>query len=430
MLSKLHLAIPVLALLGGPFSTAIADPGQERRDDFAITNVRIFDGTRMTPEATIVVRDGFIAAVGRNVVPPAGVDTLDGTGATLLPAFIDAHAHAHFRQDLERALQFGVGTELDMWTSRTFVRRMKREQAQGGASDRADLRSAINPGTTPGGYPYAIFPGPSGPTLSSPEEAEGFIEDRVREGSDHVKLMIEDGSLVGFDLPVLSRPTVRALVDAAHDRGRLVVAHVTERVHARNAVKDGVDGLAHLFVDRVADPAFLQLAVSRGIFVSPTLAAIEAFITTAGGEAIIADPDLGPYLTEEEIAFLLTPPPPSFLTEENFEILKQSTLLLQAAGVPLLAGTDVPTHGVSLHRDLELMVEAGLTPIQALRAATSTPAAVHGLADRGRIAPGLRADLLLVDGNPATNIKATRKILKLWKGGREVERQLAGRRSE
>lgn len=426
MNTRLHLAFPLLALLTTSLSPATAAPPHRPQDDFAITNVRVFDGAVVIPETTVVVRDGRIATIAEDAVLPAGIVTIDGTGATLLPAFIDAHAHAHFRQDLERALQFGVGTELDMWTDKGFVRRMKREQAKGRAHDRADLRSAISPAATPGGYPYAIFAGTSGPTLSSPEEAEDFIEDRLREGSDHIKFMIEDGSLVGFDLPVLSRATVRALVDAAHDRGRITVAHVTEQSHARDAVEDGIDGLAHLFVDEVADAAFLQLAVGEGIFVTPTLATIEAFVTTAGGEALIADPDLAPYLTQEEIAYLLTPPPPSLITEENLGFLWQSTGLLQAAGVPLLAGTDTPTHGVSLHRDLELMVEAaGLTPIEALRTATSAPATAYGLADRGRIAPGLRADLLLVEGDPTTDIKATRAIRKIWKAGREIERQLA-----
>jgi imidazolonepropionase-like amidohydrolase len=104
----------------------------------------------------------------------------------------------------------------------------------------------------------------------------------------------------------------------------------------------------------------------------------------------------------------------------------QAVAQLQAAGVPILAGTDAPnpgtTYGASLHGELELYVEAGLTPLQALVAATSAPAAAFHMPDRGRIAPGLRADLLLVNGNPDEEIKATRNIVAIYKQGHEVDR--------
>jgi hypothetical protein len=94
--------------------------------------------------------------------------------------------------------------------------------------------------------------------------------------------------------------------------------------------------------------------------------------------------------------------------------------------VRILAGTDAPNpgtaHGATIHRELELLVAAGLTPAEALGSATSVPAASFGLADRGRIAPGLRADLLLVDGDPTADIKATRAIAGVWKQGEPVDR--------
>lgn len=394
-------------------------------DDFAITNVRVFDGTRVIPEATVVVKNGRIKAVGPNAVIPSGFPVIDGTGSTLLPGMIDAHAHAWTRQNLERAIQFGVTTEMDMWSDRQFANRMRREQDRTGAPYRADHFSAINPATTPEGYPYNFTPDiVETPTLSSPEEAEQFVADRIAEGSNHLKIMLEDGSDFGFDATPLSRATVRALTQAAHRRGILAVAHVTEQEHAADAVRAGVDGLEHVFVDELASPAFIHLAKRKGIFVVGTLNTEEAFITTAGGESIIADPDLGPYLTEEEIQSLLTPGPPSPLTLQNLEIAKENVRRLHAAGVPILAGTDVFTHGVSIHRDLELLVEAGLQPVDALTGATSAAARAFGFTDRGRIAPGLRADLLLVAGDPTANIKATRAIQRIWKAGVEVEREL------
>ncbi len=406
-------------------AVAVAAPAATVSDSFAIANVRVFDGSRVIPEATVIVRNGRIRAVGPNVIPPSGLPVIDGTGSTLLPGLIDAHAHAWARRDLERAAQFGVTTEMDMWTDRRFANRMRREQERTGAPDRADHFSAINPATTPEGYPYNFTPDVvETPTLSSPEEADQFVARRIAEGSNHLKLMLEDGSTGGFDVPILSRATVRALTRAAHRRGILAVAHVTEKVHAVNAVEDGVDGLEHVFVDEITDPAFIHLAKRKGIFVVGTLNAEEALITTAGGESIVADPDLGPYLTEEEVLSLLTPPPPTPLTLENLEIAKENVRRLHAAGVPILTGTDVFTHGVSIHRDFELLVQAGLEPVDVLTGATSAAATAFGFADRGRIAPGLRADLLLVAGDPTANIKATRAIQRIWKAGVEVEREL------
>lgn len=414
--------LTALALALLPLGAAAA-PLAPVSDSFAITNVRVFDGSEVIPLATVVVLDGRISAVGADAVVPLGIPTIDGTGMTLMPGMIDGHAHARSRHELERAAMFGVTTEMDMWSTPQFARSARREQERNGAPYRADHLSAINPATTPEGYPYFLTPHEhEKPTLSSPEEAEEFVADLVRLGANHLKIMIEDGSWTGTPLQVLSRPTVQALTRETRERGMLAVAHVTEIVHARGAIEDGVDGLVHTFIDELADPAFVQLAVERGIFLVGTLSAEEAFITNSGGASLIVDPELGPYLTPEEIASLLTPGPPSFITAENLAIGRENVRRLHEAGVLILAGTDQATHGVSIHRDLELLVEAGLSPKDALEAATGAPAAAFGLADRGRIAPGLRADLVLVEGDPTANIKATRAIRRVWKIGVEVDR--------
>lgn len=416
----LRIALAVLLFSFGPAAVMAAPPVS---DSFAITGVRVFDGSQVIPSATVVVLNGRIDAVGANVIPPAGLPVIDGTGSTLMPGIIDGHAHARSREELERALQFGVTTEMDMWTLRHFANSMRREQDRNGAPYRADFFSAISPATTPEGYPYNLTTHfRERPTLSGPEEAEQFVAERLAEGSDYLKFMLEDGSWTGLLSEVLSRETVRALTHALHVRGKIGVAHVTEQEHAFNALEDGMNGLVHIFLDEPVDPAFVQLAVAKGIFVVGTLTAEEAFITTAGGESLLADPDLSPYYTEAEKGYLLTPPFPSSLTLENLQIAKDNLRILHEAGVPVLAGSDVAHHGIALHRELELLVQAGLQPVDALEAATSAAATAFGLTDRGRIAPGLRADLLLVQGDPTANIKATRKIQRVWKGGVEVDR--------
>jgi imidazolonepropionase-like amidohydrolase len=386
----------------------------------------VFDGSRVIPAATVVVIDGRIAAVGPNVTPPRRIPVIAGTGSTLLPGIIDGHAHASSRQELERALQFGVTTEMDMWTLPQFARSMRREQDRTGAPYRADFFSAISPAALPEGYPYNFTPDiVEKPTLSGPEEADDFVAARVAEGADYIKIMLEDGDpLFGFEVPAFSRQTIRALTNAAHRHNILAVAHVTEKGRAHDAIRDGVDGLVHVFVDELAEPELLRLAARRGIFMVGTLAVEESFMTPEGYASIIADPDLGPYLTEEEIQFLQSPPPPTLLTLANLEIAKENVRRFHEAGVPILTGTDNPTHGATIHRDLELLVQAGLEPVEALAAATSNPAKAFGFTDRGRIAPGLRADLLLVEGDPTADIKATRKLQRIWKAGVEVERLL------
>jgi imidazolonepropionase-like amidohydrolase len=418
------LALILLAASFGPAAAAVTPLAANVSDSFAITGVRVFDGSEVIPSATVVVLHGRIDAVGPNVILSSGIPVIDGTGSTLLPGIIDAHSHARSRQELERAIQFGVTTELDMWTLRQFAASMRREQERTGAPYRADFFSAISPATLPEGYPYNFSPRPEAPTLSGPQEAEQFVADRFAEGSDYLKIMLEDGTLAGLNLPVLSRETVRALTQAVHSRGKLAVAHVTEQAYALELVEDGVDGLAHIFPDTPVAPGFVELAAAKGTFVVATLTAEESFVTTDGGASLIADPDLGPYLTREEKQFLLTPAPPNTMTPQNLQFAKDNVRLLRAAGVPILTGTDVPAHGVAIHRELELLVQAGLDPVDVLAGATAEAAAAFGLADRGRIAPGLRADLLLVKGDPTANIKATRRIQRIWKAGIEVDRAL------
>lgn len=118
---------------------------------------------------------------------------------------------------------------------------------------------------------------------------------------------------------------------------------------------------------------------------------------------------------------------PSIGRARNFQVALDSVTAMRDAGVPVLAGTDMNNSGIftmaagqSLHHELELLVRAGLSPVEALRAATSLAARHFHLPDRGRVAPGLRADLVLVEGEPDRDIAATRKISRVWSGGEEV----------
>jgi cytosine/adenosine deaminase-related metal-dependent hydrolase len=164
-------------------------------------------------------------------------------------------------------------------------------------------------------------------------------------------------------------------------------------------------------------------AAAHQIFVIPTLSILEYVCNVASGDLLSAHPALSPYLSAADKAQLHSP-----MSFQNaaYRAAEEVVRQLKAAGVPLLAGTDAAlntVHGASLHRELELLVGAGLTPLEALASATSQPARLFDLPDRGRFAPGLRADLLLVEGDPTTDILATRSIVGVWKQGIEVDRQ-------
>lgn len=386
----------------------------------AITNVRIFDGSKVIPNGIVVITDRTITAAGPKVAVPPGAEVIDGTGATVLPGFIDSHTHT-WGDALVRAAVFGVTTELDMFTDPGFARSMREEQAKTGAPGRADLLSAGYLATAPGGHGTEY--GMTVPTLTKPEEAQDWVDARIAEGSDYIKIVSEDAKLYGGEIQTLDKATIQALIEAAHRRGKLAVVHIGTLKTAKEALEAGADGLVHIFTDQAPDQEFIDLAVKKRAFVIPTLTVVESTIGVASGRSLTEDPRLATYLTPEEVQNMRRGFPKR---EISFQNALEAVRRLAAAGVPILAGSDAPnpgtTHGASIHRELELLVAAGLSPTQALTAATWTPAKTFGLKDRGQIIQSHRADLVLVKGDPTQDITATRDILKVWKVGQEIAR--------
>jgi imidazolonepropionase-like amidohydrolase len=225
----------------------------------------------------------------------------------------------------------------------------------------------------------------------------------------------------------MSRETLAAVIVAAHLRGKLAVVHVLAYQAACDAIEAGADVLAHLFFDPMPDGADIgRLAADHHAGVISTLTVLENVAGGSSGDAVLNDAWIAPYLSREDIRQLQRKYPPHG-TNAHPRYAEAALRQLKAASVPILAGTDASMpgtmHGASLHRELELLVKAGLTPVEALTAATSRPAGVFGLADRGRIAPGLRADLVLVEDDPSRDILATRRIRGVWKRGVEVDRR-------
>lgn len=420
----------------------------------AIVNARVFDGERVI-DATSVVLDGTaIAAVGGPI--PPGAHTVDARGATLLPGLIDAHVHTSV-EGLRLALGFGVTTELEM--QGMFTRDKRGHVTE---DDRlADVRSAGFGITPPGGHPSELMggdgdhgggehdggehgdgdgeaPWESGdadedaafwsdvvmPFSTTPAEAAAAIPLLESSGSDYIKFMIDDGTVEGAPgLPVLDDATIAAGVEEAHRRGLLTVAHALTVAATESAVGAGIDGLAHLFMDRPHTPEVIDTIAASGAFVVPCVV-LNASMMGIPATGLAADPRVASRLDDAWLATLRS----SYdrYPQGRLDDVLASVRALHDAGVDLLVGTDVSfplpalggmAHGASVHHELQLLVAAGLSPVEALRAATSVPARRFALSDRGLIRAGLRADLLLVDGDPTTRISDTLGIRQVWRRG-------------
>ncbi len=387
-------------------------------------NVRVFDGTRATPAQDVLIENGRITQVARSITAPTGATVIDGVGKTLLPGLIDAHTHV-WPGTLESALAFGVTTELDMFSDPAAARTAREQQAAGTATGRADMYSAGTLVTAPGGHGTEY--GMQIPTIASPEAAQQFVDARIAEGSDYIKIVYDNGGTYGMTVPTISKETLRAVIAAAHARQRLAIVHIGDLAGARDAVAMGADGLVHLFVDQAPDVGFAAFVAQHRAFVIPTLTVLKSISGVPGGAGVLNDPLMAPYLSRTDVtmlgqAFPRRPNGPA----TSYAAAVETVRGLRRAGVTILAGTDAANpgtaHGASMHGELALLVEAGLTPTEALAAATSVPARTFRLADRGRIADGLRADLVLVDGDPTADITATRAIVGIWKAGVRFDR--------
>ena len=255
-------------------------------------DVKLFDGDRVVDRTSVLVRG---AQNRRGLATPRSAEPGDrggGAGRTLLPGLIDSHVHVWEEAHLVEALRFGVTTELDMMTNAQVAARLRSDATR--RNNLADLRSAGTPVTARGGHgtEYRIVV----PTLDRAENAGGFVTERVKEGSDYLKIIYTPDSPV---FRSIDRDILRASVVAAHERQRMAVVHVDTLRGATDALAAGADGLAHLFYDTAATPELVEAARARGAFVVPTLSVLRTVIGKSQGPELAADADLGPKLSAD-----------------------------------------------------------------------------------------------------------------------------------
>ena len=397
-------------------------PQLDDGNSFVLINARVFAASGVIAPAAVRVENGIITEVGQKVVPDSSLPVVNVNGQTVTPGLIDAHTHTNFDSQLLDSLRFGVTALLDMSTDVGFMQEQREQRSELEETEYADLYSAGMIVTSPGGH--GTQNGSTIPTVDSPSKAKQHIRARLDEGSDWIKIAYEPNNPF---LSSVDKPTLAALIAAAHEQDSLALVHVSKLEAARDAVEAGADGLVHIFADKVVDQELLTLMQVRKVFVIPTLSVIASIVGKNNADHWAFE-QTGSLRLSRGQKTTLTAKFATYPGQEKYfklDVAYENTRRMKAAGIPILVGSDVPNsgtaHGVSIHDELVHFINAGFTPAEALQAATSIPSEIFKLENRGTLEVGRRADLIVFDGKPDENILDTRKISHIYKNGYEFE---------
>ena len=433
------LALTAVACSGpapeAPLSTVVAYEGAT-----LITG----DGGPPIGGGVLVVDQGVITDVGlaANVTIPEGATVVDLTGKTVMPTLVDLHGHVGYQRglsydeanytrenltdELNRYAYYGVGTIVSMGTDPGDLAFQLQAEQQAGTLGGARLHTAYRGFARPNAGPGAAALRASAYGVSTEEEARARVAELAETPADFVKIWGDDrGGRVEKLTPDLYRP----IIEEAHARGLQVIAHVFYLEDARELVEAGVDGFAHLVRDVEMDDDLVAAIVEHDVFVMPNLAISERG-RHAEPPAWVDDPLLLESVSPEVVArirasFDSRTSEGAARAAESYAAMQRSLKKLADAGARVVLGADtgVQDHiqGFMEHRELELIVEAGLSTGDAIVAATSAPAQVLGI-DTGLLAPGKRADFLVLDANPMYGVTNTRQISAVYLNGQELNR--------
>lgn len=414
----------------------------------SIVGGMVFDGNDAAP-ATVVLRGDRIEAVVHGEVRVVAGETLDATGGSVLPGLFDLHVHGAadggpygyfspiglLEPNMKGRLRAGVLSYLDLG-SLAHVVFETRARARSGAMLASNVFAAGPLFTPHGGHPcydgrpaqdFCVF-------VDAPADVAPGLAELLPQAPDIIKVVVEDGT-PSSPLPRIDQASLDALADAVHAAGLEPIAHVNASDDVRMALDAGIRLFAHMPSDDLLDAALLERLVQADARIVSTLVVYDALWRIATGDlapfrdAALADevpPEVLASFHDEALLASMTAPALQALYARWRDNAFANFVACHAAGVGLLAGTDAGNpgvfHGPSLRRELAISVELGMTPIEALRAATRDAADMLGSADLGRLSPGARADVLVVGGDASASIDALGDVREVFRAGRRLDR--------
>jgi imidazolonepropionase-like amidohydrolase len=480
--SEVHATL----VLAGLLLCAVPPLAQTEQNDLVITGATLIDGTGAPPRkaTTIIARRGRIIAVAADgeIRQPKAARVIDAAGKYVIPGLADMHVHfglgtplprraEETAEVLARCLYYGVTSILNLGASDASTESIRtlRARRAAGTLQAPYIYGTGGHLTVPGTHPvFTIMPArirqraesilsetpPREPAnlytlglgislVRTSDAARKAVRERASGGMDAVKITIESGPpSFGDNHPLMPVEMIRAIVDEAERHSLPVFAHVTSPHELALALDGGTAGVVHAVVDRPLPDAALarRMAAKRFTYV-PTLTLFEGWARYPADLNALDDPFLRESLSDEAITALREPRfvdtirrradavagAPGADPSRHVRDVLSNVGILHQQGVPMAVGTDTANPfvfpGYSVHRELELLVRAGLTPMKALQAGTRRAAEMLRADDAfGTIEAGKRADLLILDANPLDDIRNTRTLKVVVSEGRVVDR--------
>jgi imidazolonepropionase-like amidohydrolase len=423
-----------------------------QQQPIVLHNATLIDGTGAParPHMDITMRNGLIQSVAPAKAKPSDAKVIDCTGKTIIPGLISAHSHlgvllnntepspnAYTRENVAASLnqfeRYGVTTILSLGVNRDLVYTLRNQQRAGQLGGATIFTAGRGIGT-PNGVPGLKVADDQIDYPATPAEARKDVDTYASHHADIVKIWVDPAH---GKLPEMPSSIYSAVIDQAHHDRLHVAAHVYALADAKRLVDDGIDVLAHSVRDQPVDSAFIQSMLRHHTWYIPTLALDESFYIYATDPSIIqsnffrqaAGPRLLARLQAPDYSAKTISSAQTKQSRQDHTIAMQNLKSLYDAQVHIAFGTDsgaapgrIP--GFSEHRELEDLVQAGITPLQAITIATGeTGKLLHTLnptLNLGLIAPGYSADLLILSADPLANITNTRHIEAVYHHGHPV----------